>query len=268
MNNLATGIYADIQHNQYHSMTDYVSNSYLSKLNKCPAAAKVPQEATAALTFGTAFHCYVLEGETVFFNQFAIAPDCDKRTKEGKALFADFQANAGDKMIISLADFILIVDMQLAVNKHGFAKQILHEGLSEQTVIWIDNDTNIKCKCRPDRIPMGNNGILVDLKTTADAGEYGFGKSVVLYGYARQAAMYLDGINAATGSNYDSFLFVAVEKTAPYRVETYLLDEEFIEYGRADYKRLLWLEKECREKGKYPNYQSNELITLYKPKYI
>ena len=265
---LATGIYDNISHTDYHGMAGYVSNSYLSKLNRCPAAAKVQQEDTAAFLFGRAVHCYTLEGAEEFLKNFCIAPDCDKRTKEGKAQFAEFQAANVGKDVITAKDFIIVAEIAMAVQQHPFAKAILAEGKSEQTVIWNDVDTGIMCKCRPDRIPTNGAGVLVDLKTTQDAGEYGFGRSVASYGYARQAAMYLDGVNAATGSNFDAFVFVAVEKEAPYRVETYLLDEEFIEYGRYDYKRLLEIEQECRLRGEYPNRQSNELITLYKPGYL
>lgn len=264
---LTTGIYDNICHADYHAL-NYVSNSYLSRLNKCPAAAKVKQEDTPALVFGTACHCYILEGAEIFYKQFAVAPVCDKRTKDGKAVFAEFQAKNPDKTIINVADANQIIAMKSAVNNHPFAKSILALGLSEQTVIWTDGDTGIKCKCRPDRIPANGKGLIVDLKTTTDAGEYGFGKSVLSYGYARQAAMYLDGVNTATGSFYDAFVFIAIEKEAPYRVETYMLDAEFIEYGRQEYKRLLALDSECREAKKYPNYQSNELIMLFKPKYL
>lgn len=268
MEKLATGIYPNISNADYHAMGGYVSNSYLSKLNKCPAAAKVLQEDTATFAFGRAVHCFILEGEATFLKEFCVAPALDKRTKEGKAQLAEFQtANAG-KTVITADELIKITEMREAVYQHPFANMILSEGISEQTVIWTDEQTGLPCKCRPDRIPTNGAGVLVDLKTTTDAGEYGFGRSVASYGYARQAAMYLDGFNAATGNSADAFIFVAVEKESPYRVETYLLDGDFIEFGRYDYQRLMKIEADCRTKGSYPNRQSNELITLFKPGYL
>ena len=35
------GIYKGISHKDYHTMTEIVSNSYLGRLDRCPAAAKV-----------------------------------------------------------------------------------------------------------------------------------------------------------------------------------------------------------------------------------
>jgi exodeoxyribonuclease VIII len=266
--NLKTGVYADISANDYHSKIEAVSNSYLSKLDKCPAAAKVVQEDSAAFAFGRAAHTLCLEGEGVFYNEFAVSPAFDKRTKEGKERFAEFQAAAAGKDVITEADFELILDIRDALNQHPFAKTILKEGISEQTVIWNDSTTGIRCKCRPDRIPSNGRGVIVDLKTTSDAGEYAFSRSVVNYGYARQAALYLDGYNAAAGADVDAFVFVTVEKTAPYRVATYLLDDDFIRWGRDEYRRLLQVEQQCREEKYYPNYLSADLLTLYKPNYL
>lgn len=268
MKELSTGIYSDIPHDVYHSMRDYVSNSYLSRLDKCPAAAKVPQEDTPAMLLGRAVHCYVLEGAEEFDKHFCVAPAVNKRTNGGKAAWAEFCAANPGKDVITADEYQMLIAMREAVYQHPFARMVLAEGLSEQTVIWADSTTGIKCQCRPDRIPSNGVGVLVDLKTTGDAGERGFTHSVVNYGYARQSAFYLDGYNAATGADADAFIFIAVEKIPPYRVETYLLDPEFIRFGRYDYQRLLNIELQCREQGAYPNRQTDELITLYCPKYL
>jgi hypothetical protein len=264
---LGPGIYSGIPAEVYHGLP-YVSNSYLSRLDKCPAAARVPTEETDALVFGRAAHSYILEGPEVFCQEFVVAPKIDKRTKAGKEQWAEFQeANTG-RGLITADDMATIEDMRAAVHAHPFAKKLLGMGVSEQTVIWEDLQTGIMCKCRPDRIPSGGKGVLVDLKTTQEAGEISFARSMVKYGYARQAAMYLDGVARATGETYDAFAFIAVEKSEPYRVETYLIDPEFIQWGRLEYQRLLRLEQMCRAEGEYPNYQHPELVTIYKPNYL
>ncbi len=268
------GIYQDIPNKVYHSLPA-VSNSYLSRFNKCPAAAKVAVEESANLILGSATHAFVLEGEEAFLKEFAVAPYCDKRTKAGKETFAEFQdANKG-KAVITADEMQLIICMGNAVHAHPFASQLLKQGISEQSVFWQDEETGLYCKCRPDRIPSGNKGVLVDLKTTTDASEHAFTRSITVYGYHRQAAMYLDGVNAARRTNdtgdiqdFDAFAFIAVEKTEPYRVEVFVLLPDFIEAGREDYKRLLRQERTCRRNSFYPNYQNPGIIELSKPGWL
>jgi exodeoxyribonuclease VIII len=269
---LAPGIYPDIPASDYHGelLRDYVSKSYLKRLDKCPAAAKVPQEDTPAMAFGRASHVFLLEGEDAFVKECAVIPSgINKRTNAGKEEWAAFEAANAGKSLISADDCLKLVEMRKSIQKHPFAPKLLAEGVSEQTVIWQDAATGLMCKCRPDRIPDGNKGLLVDLKTCTCAGEYEFCRDVVKYGYDIQAAFYLDGIKEATGNNFDAFCFIAIEKELPYRTETYMLDMDFIVRGQREYRRLLNIEAECRASGVWPNYEgSGDLITLFKPNYL
>ena len=69
----------------------------LKKLMKSPAHYKHwkdnPQEDTQALLFGRAAHKYILETYD-FYNEFAVAPNCDRRTKEGKETLNKFVAES------------------------------------------------------------------------------------------------------------------------------------------------------------------------------
>lgn len=266
---LAPGVYTDISHKQYHDLPiEIVSNSYLGRMDKTPAHTRVKQEDTPALIFGRATHVYILEGAEAFFKEFAVPPSCDKRTKEGKEIWGQFQvANLG-KGLVTEDDFVKIIEMDYAVKRHPFAKELLAEGVSEQTVIWKDEETGILCKCRPDRTPDGNKGILVDLKTTRDAAEYAFGKSVLNYGYARQAAFYTEGISKATGQKFDAFCFIAVESQPPYRCEVYVLAAEYLSWGWTQVHRLLRLETECRVNNLWPNFVNAGAQDLLKPAYL
>lgn len=260
------GIYPAISHDDYHALTEYINNSYLSKLSKIPALAKLPPEDSPAMMFGRAFHAFLLEGQDAFDLSFRVVPDgLDMRTKAGKD--AKSAIVASGKGAISHDDYQTIQDMAGAVLSHPFALQLLAEGDSEMSVFWIDKDTGLKCKCRPDRIPSGEKGVVVDLKTTGDASERGFTSSVFRYGYARQAGMMLDGINTVSNKEIDAFIIIAVEKTPPYRCEVYVLDDEVLDFGKREYKRLLALEKECRDKNHWPHYLMPGAGTIYLPAY-
>lgn len=261
------GLYPNVAFKDYLALP-YVSNSYLGRLVKCPAKAKIPLEDTPSLSLGRAVHTVVLEGKDAFFGAYAIAPNVDKRTIVGKAEWLAYQtANAG-KAIISQDASDKILAISNAVYRHPWASRLLAENVTEQTVIWQDSETGLTCKARPDAVPDEGKLILADLKTTTDADEFAFTRSIVKYGYARQAAFYLDGYNAARGTQLDTFIIIAVETEAPYRTEVYLLDEDLIQYGRDQYKRILQIEQRCRAENSYPHYATPQMVTLYKPNYL
>ena len=260
------GIYPNISHKEYHDDASAVSNSYLSKLAKCPANAWVKQEETAALLFGRATHSYILEGPDAFFKEFAVFPKyMDRRTKEGKQEYLGFQEANRGKDVISEDDYDTITSMADSVIRHPFACKLLSQGRSEQSVYWTDKETGIYCKCRPDRIPDGDHGVIVDLKTTTDARPKQFLSSVLSYGYDRQAGMYIEGLNEVSNVKVDAFIFIVVEKTAPYMVATYTLSDTFLSYGKIKFHNLLELEKQCRENDEWPSYQDAELQELQLP---
>jgi len=59
-----------------------------------------------------------------------------------------------------------------------------------------------------------------------------------------------------------------VEKKEPYRVEVYTLDVEFVDYGFKEFKRLLYLEKQCRDNNFWPHYVNAGAETLTRPAYL
>lgn len=250
------GIYPDISHKEYHAMDEAVSNSYLGKLAKCPANAKVKEEQTPAMIFGSAFHVYLLEGQDTFFDQYAVFPKyMDRRTKEGKQEYLGFLEANRTKITITEDDYDTITQMTDSVIRHPFAVKLLSEGRSEQSVFWIDKETRLYCKARPDRIPDGNHGVMVDAKSADDVDEDAFFRSIVKYGYHREAAHYIDGFNTVSNAKIDAFILIAVEKKKPYRVETYVLTDDLINRGRMIRHDLLMVEKYCRENDDWPSYQ-------------
>lgn len=259
---METGIY-DIPFKQYLDI-DRVSCSYLKKLSVVPAMAKIETPETPAMSFGTAFHTYILEKDK-FNDDIGVSQKIDKRTTKGKETYAKFAAENLGKTIISAEDFGLIQSMGLSVDRHPMASALLEKGVAEQSLMWTDDNTGIKCKARLD---FKTPETIVDIKTTRDASEHGFLRSIVNFRYYQQAGMYLDAINIVSDEEYTDFVFIAVEGKPPFRVEVYSLSDEFLEYGYNEYKRLLLLEKDCREDNFYSHYQHSGRIELTKPRYL
>ena len=80
-----------------------VSRSELWRIHESPQKFKHfkenPEDPTPALLFGQVFHKLALEPDT-FDLEFAVMPEVDRRTKEGKQRWADFVEQAADKTVI------------------------------------------------------------------------------------------------------------------------------------------------------------------------
>ena len=98
----------------------------------------------------------------------------------------------------------------------------------------------------------------MDLKTTTDASPKGFAKSVASFRYHVQAAHYL-----AAGL-FDKFIFIAVEKEAPYAVACYELDADALTEGQRLRGRDLQRIANCRAMAAWPGY-GDELQTISLP---
>ena len=152
--------------------------------------------------------------------------------------------------------------MQRAVKANPVANKWLYEeeGQNELSVYAKDPETGVLVRCRFDRLL--NRGFSPDLKTTVDASHRGFSNAIAKYGYAFQAAFYLDTYYWATGQRLESFGFVAVESKAPYNVMCYRLDDESIEVGRSQYRAALNKYAECLESGVWHGYDDCDMETL------
>lgn len=105
--------------------------------------------------------------------------------------------------------------------------------------------------------------------------EMHFEKSMIDYGYDRQAAFYLDGYRTLTGRPAQ-FAFAAVESEAPFGVRAAPVSPSVIASGRAKYRRALAvLKAERLNNGRFdadydqpetfdlPRWARQQTVTLY-----
>ncbi|MBP9988549.1 MAG: PD-(D/E)XK nuclease-like domain-containing protein, partial [Ruminococcus sp.] len=197
-----------------------ISRSSLWKIRESPEKFKYflenPQKPTPALIFGQVFHKLALEPLT-FGEEFAVAPVVDKRTKEGKAAWAEFVAHSDGKTIIDRDMFDKASEMVCALYRAPYVKRLL-SGQREVPMFWTDDLTGEPCKCRHDCLTeIGGDTIIVDLKSTADASTEAFMRAAINYGYDLQSSMYSDGYEKNIGRK-PKFVFISVEKEPPYAV--------------------------------------------------
>lgn len=205
-----------------------------------------------ALLIGRATHKWILEPYS-FYDEFAIAPDCDKRTKEGKATWEKFVAESNGKDVISQADFDVIQEMREALYATPFAKKLL-DGEHEKSFFWTDERTGIECKARPDTFSkIGNRYVCCDYKTTTDAETSAFMRQAIRLSYDLQSAHYCEGLKATYGHDFD-FVFICQEKNPPFAVNILQADESFMASGAELRNLMLDQYKECLERNEFPSY--------------
>lgn len=218
---------------EYHAHPA-LGSSNLKQILKNPYAFAmgIKQEQTAAMALGSAVHTLVLEPHK-FEEEFAVAPEYDARTKEGKEIKAAFEASCIGKTILKSDEY------ERAKTCSEIAKQIAGRffkgGVAESS--FFSEFDGVAVKCRTDYY-LPDLGIVVDVKTTADASPDGFAKSVANFGYYIQAAFYIDVLQSL-GHTINKFMFVAIETKEPYMIGLYQLAPEAIDFGRSEYQRAL-----------------------------
>ncbi|NBR90787.1 MAG: hypothetical protein EBS68_12910, partial [Rhodobacteraceae bacterium] len=88
---------------EYHAVDAIGSSTVRALIASTPAHAKYALshgEQSESMALGTAVHAAILEPHT-FLQQIAIAPDVDRRTKEGKERWGSFQETAAGRTVIT-----------------------------------------------------------------------------------------------------------------------------------------------------------------------
>ena len=227
-----------------------------------------PSEPTEALLFGQVFHKLVLEPET-FENEFALEPNVDKRTKDGKEQYQNWLASVGEKTVVPAKIYTKSLEMAQAVNNSKMAKALL-EGEHEKCYFWTDDFTGVDCKCRLDCLrQLKDKLIIVDLKSATSSNTGKWIRDSIKFGYDMQVAMYSEGIKANYGVQPE-FVFVVVEKEPPYAVNIFKVTQQYFDYGYDHFRSLIGLYKHCVDTNEWWGYmgESEQINDLTLPSWL
>jgi PDDEXK-like domain of unknown function (DUF3799) len=261
---------------EYHSM-DGISSSHFKVMERSALhywqayvnPEREKKEATAAMLTGTAWHTALFEPEN-FRKDFIEVPEgIDRRTKEGKQLFADIEAKG--QTPFKPNEYREILKMaELASNHQVMSMLLAHENcIIENSIFITDEETSLTLKIRPDLAIMPceqfPNGLILDGKTTQDASPHEFGRSYWNLDYHYQAAFYCDVWQRFWRTNdRPPFLYFCQEKDAPYATAMYSAPSKMIDYGHKRYREQLTKIVECHRKQEWPSY-SKEITNLSLP---
>jgi len=259
----------DMPNEAYHSMAG-VSKTTLDMFATDPLspiwAKNCPQDQDKIKTFdfGDAMHAICLEPDRLK-EEFVIMPAFNLRTNDGKAAKQAFESVHKGHKILTSDEHKKLNLMFESVMAHPKARALIEaDGVAESSYFWVDEQTDIMGKCRPDKY-IESQGLLVDVKTTPDLKKFSY--SVDDYRYYVQDPWYCDGVSRFTGEQ-SRMEFLVIQKTIEigrYPVMVCKLPTEAIEYGRAiyqenlrDYAKFLKLEREPETQELSMGYKFNQ----------
>lgn len=216
-----------------------------------------PPDSKKQFDFGHAAHNVALgEGAEIM----VIEAD-SWRTKAAQELQA--LAYETGKVPLLVKDYETVTAMADALRLHPVAGKIFanaaDRGVSERSFFWRDDEFGIDRRCRVDwGVYEGARILLFDYKTANSAEPDAFSHAVRDYNYHMQDPFYRDGVAARFDASPDDigFVFVVQEKSAPYIVQVYELDDDARRVGNAKNRTAMEVFAECRARGEWPEYGS------------
>ena len=245
-----------------------LSNSGMTELLRCPARFKARLDEaeqgradTQALHWGRLLHSMVLEPDALQSRYRAKIYNGNSR--EGRAEIAAAKDDGVE--LVPEKTWYDAFNMAYGLREHPVLKSA-QGAETEVSVYWSELGGVVPCKARVDILATlpGFGAVAIDLKTTTDASPGELERSILKYGYHRQAAWYLRGLRAA-GRDVRAFIFLAVEKEPPHIVTAFTVSEGAQALALEDIQRCVETFAGCTARGVWPGYTSSPIIELDLP---
>lgn len=218
------------------------------------------EEPTDAMKLGSAVHMATLEFQK-FKDEYVEdrTKDFNKTYKVQKAQYEEWKLSVEGKSLITKSDMTMVLRMRDALLSKKVWRILCRNGYSERSLYWKDPLTGIVCKARMDYFiepcEAYPNGLILDLKTTANASKAEFSKSIYNYGYYNQLAWYSEGVRVKYDrEEYPKFIFCAIEKKRPYDSNFFNGTQLMLRIGLMENKKLLNLFADCKNNDRWPGY--------------
>ena len=273
-------IFADIPAEEYHQAArdgKFLSSHLLGDFRKSPRLyhkklnGEIEPTESAALATGRAVHTLVLEGRSKFDEEFLVTDGpVNPKTGEpfGKTTKAYREwAASQTKEVVSGTDFAFMLKLRESVWAHPVARELLDEGISEQTVRC--NYCGEPCQIRMDwfRIRYLGRPAICDLKTAQDL-TY-FESDARRFGYPQQMSFYREVLRVASkispersehceamsleGCEIEADCYlIGVEKNEPMRCGVWKLTDGILQACACENERAIAELRECRRANTWP----------------
>ena len=279
---IAPGIYDNLPADDYHADEAIGHSDCVTLMDECPAhwlyKSTHPESPKREFDIGTACHTMLLEPDQ-FADKFMVLPATytDRKTGEVKplrtyqtGLAQDLRDQARIQGMIPLLthEYDEVADMSFSVQKNELAKMALSDGKAERSYFWLDKETGLMRKCRPDFVKIDQHGppaVAVNFKTAISAHPDQISRAAWNNHWWSSQWYTIEGMKAC-GHPVTEYLYVVVEKDAPHLTAIYRLPERMIEMGAIWTRKALATFVECQQSGVFPGY-SDSIIDLEAPRW-
>lgn len=235
------------------------------------------EEEKAQFAFGKAYHCAVLEPE-VFADTYACLPEDapkdlrrfrdaarpSQATLDSIAWWDEFEAANEGRVFIDFdrRETLLAMSASQRAMRVDIANvtltlaELIDACQKEVSGYYIDEETGLLCKIRFDLLSEELR-FGADLKTALDAGAEAFARTVARHRYDQQQAHYNEGFRRITGHGLRSFMFMPIEKAAPYVPAAWTLGEATETRGWDLRQRAIRKMHKCVTSDTWPGYASD-----------
>ena len=256
--------FADVPADEYHQAArdgKFLSSHLLGDFRKSPRLyrkkmnGEIEPSESAALAVGRAVHVLVLEGRSRFDEEFLVTDGpVNPKTGEpfGKTTKAYREwAASQTKEVVGGADFAFMSKLRESVWAHPVARELLDEGIAEQTV--RTRYCGEPCQIRMDwfRADYGGRPAICDLKT-CETLDY-FEGDARRFGYPQQMAFYREVLRTASEGAVEADCYLlAVEKREPMRCGVWKLTDGILGTCALENERAIAELRSCRRESVWP----------------
>lgn len=279
-----TGIFKGVPMNEYRKWKG-VSKSMFSSVLKSGLHLKryfeKGESESQFMVFGNLVDTMLFE-ESLFAERYSFVPETYPSTVKNVTTNKPWNWNANyckewrdekfaehpDIKLISSDDFYRAGKIRESILRHPEASKWLEGAQYQVSMSWVDHETGLTCKGRPDALKEER---IIDLKVTNDCHPRGFSRTMNNFLYHCQAAFYHDGYFAARDLPIPEtiqipFSFIAAEDQEPFDVVCYNIGEQSFDVGRMIYREALQRYLDIKETGEYCGY-SNVAEEIEIPQY-
>lgn len=274
---IGTNVNSELYHTQEHERGTpgfFMSPSALKEFARCPRRWKDGYEPpeSKAKDAGNLFDCLLLTPGQ-FEHRYAIKPDTYYNEKEGTDKAWNANSTVCKEWLAEHSDFECVSKEEIDEASEAIAKlqkdDVIREFLanSDRQVLlnaeWHDGATGlvIPIRCLMDLVPRVGTEFaksLGDLKSTRNAGLTAFRRDCHKMGYHIQAAFDMDLYVEATKEDRVNWCLILLENFKPWQTGKRLLAQDFLDIGRADYRRALTSYAACVKTDHWPDYDEND----------